>query len=137
MAPANIRGTLAMDRCGTLAMGCRRVLAMNGGGALAMNTLSVLSMHRCLARPVSVAHEPAEVQPVIARNFTPALPALMQRDNIVEAPASCVRQQMRVLQAAPAKAGRRPLRLQCFDRNSGCSRHSFQISRASRNCADH
>jgi hypothetical protein len=50
-----------------------------------MNSLSVLCMHRCLARPVSVAHEPAEVKPVIARNFTPALTALMQRNNIVEA----------------------------------------------------
>src|SRR5262249_20664708 len=124
MAPANIRGTLAMNCCGTLAMRSRCALAMNGGGALAMNTLSVLSMHGCLPLPLSVAREPAEFYPVILRNFTPPLPALMQRDNIVEALASCVRQQMRFLQAAPAEAGGRPLRLQCFDRNSGCSRHS-------------
>jgi hypothetical protein len=57
---------------------------MRSRRALAMNSLSVLCMHRCLARPVSVAHEPAEVKPVIARNFTPALTALMQRNNIVE-----------------------------------------------------
>ena len=55
-----------------------------------MNRLTILRMHRCLARPVSVAHEPAEVEPVIMRNFTPALPALMQRDNIVKTLASGV-----------------------------------------------
>jgi len=102
-----------------------------------MNRLSVLRVHRCLARPVSVAHEPTEVEPVIVCNFAPALPALMQRDDIVKTLASGVCYQMRVLQAAPAKTSRRPLRLQCFDRNSGCSRNSVQIRCARSNSTEH
>jgi hypothetical protein len=70
--------------------------------ALAMNSLVVLSMHRRLARPVSVAHESAKIKPVIVRNFTPTLSVLMQRDNIIKALASSGRQQVRFLQAAPA-----------------------------------
>jgi hypothetical protein len=41
-------------------------------------------MHGCVTRAVGVAHELAEVKSVIARNFTPALPGLVQRDNVVE-----------------------------------------------------
>jgi len=85
MALANIPGAFAT--------GCRSPLATIRGsapatgcrGVLAMNRLSVLHMHRCLARPVSVAHEPTEIQPVIMRNFAPAFPSLMLRDNIMEA----------------------------------------------------
>ena len=33
---------------------------------------------------MSVAHERPEVEPVVVRNFTPALAALVQRDNVVE-----------------------------------------------------
>ena len=54
---ANFRRTPATRRAfamhrGAFAAGCR---------ALAMISLSILRMHRCLARPVSVAHEPAQV----------------------------------------------------------------------------
>jgi hypothetical protein len=76
---------------------------------------------------VSIAHERAKVEAVIARNFTPALPVLMQRDNIVEALASGVRQQVRFLQAAPAKSSRCSLRLHGGNGNSGCRRNSFQV----------
>jgi hypothetical protein len=41
-------------------------------------------MYCCVARAVSIAHERPEVEPVIARNFTPALPGLVLRDNVVE-----------------------------------------------------
>ena len=51
-----------------------------------------------------VAHDLAELKTVVARNFSPALPGLMQRDDVVEALARGVRQQMRILQAAPAKS---------------------------------
>ena len=49
---------------------------------------------------MSVAHERPEVEPVIARNFAPALPGLMQRHNVVETLATGVRQKVRFLQAA-------------------------------------
>ncbi len=52
--------------------------------ALAVRCSRVLRMHRRIARAVSAAHERPEVEPVIARNFTPALPGLMLRDNVVE-----------------------------------------------------
>jgi hypothetical protein len=84
MVPASIRDASATERRSTLAMYSR--------GVLTVNRVSVLRVHRRLARPVSVAHEPAEVEPVIVRNFTPALPALMLRNNVVEALTSCVRQ---------------------------------------------
>jgi hypothetical protein len=54
-------------------------------------------MQRGLIRPVSIAHHPAKVEPVIVRNFAPALPGSMERDNVVETLASGVRQQMRFL----------------------------------------
>ena len=129
MAPAGIRGASATD--------CRSTLAMNSRGVLAVNRVGVLRVHRCLARPVSVAHEPAEVEPVFVRNFAPALPALMLRNNVVKALTSRVRQQMRFLQAAPAKTGGRPLRSQCFDRNSGCSRNSVDVCAARSDGAEH
>ena len=76
MARANIRGASATHCHSTLATNRSSALAMDRRGVLAMNRLSVLRVHRCLARPVSVAHEPAEVEPVIMRNFTPALARL-------------------------------------------------------------
>ena len=53
--------------------------------ALAMHCARVLRMHRRVARAVSIAHERPELEPVVVRNFTPALPALVQRDNVVKA----------------------------------------------------
>ena len=78
-------------------------------------------MRACLTGTVRSAHEPAKIEPVVVRNFTPALPGLMQRDNVVETLPSGVRQQMRFLQATPAKTSRRSFRLQRCDGNSGCS----------------
>lgn len=62
-----------------------------------MNRVKILRMRRCLTRAVRVAHEPSKVEPVVVRDFTPALAPLMQRDNIVKTLASGVRQQMRFL----------------------------------------
>jgi hypothetical protein len=53
MASANIRRASATS--------CRSTPATNRRGTLAVNCLGVLRMHRCLARPVRVTHEPAEV----------------------------------------------------------------------------
>src|SRR4051812_21467026 len=121
VASANIRGTLSMDRFGGLAV-------THGG---------VLRMHRRVARAVSIAHERPEFEPVVVRNFTPALAALMQGDNIVKTLARGVGQQMRLLQAAPAKTSRCSFRLQCRDRNSGCRRNSVQVGCARRNAPEY
>jgi hypothetical protein len=50
--------------------------------ALAMHCWRVLRVHSRVARAVSVAHERPKLEPVVVRNFTPALASLMQRDNI-------------------------------------------------------
>ena len=105
--------------------------------ALAMHCSRVLRIHRRVARAVSVAHEPPEVEPVVVRNFTPALAGLVQRDNILETLACSVRQQMCVLQAAPAKTSRCSFRLQRRDGNSGCRRNSVQVVCARCNGAEH
>lgn len=83
-------GALAVD-AGAFAM---------DAAALAMDGLSILRVQRGLAGPVRVAHDPAEVEPVIVRNFAPALPGLMHCYDIVEALAGFISQQMRSLQLA-------------------------------------
>jgi hypothetical protein len=110
-APAVHRRALATT-CGAPAMACC---------ALAMNRVEVLRVRGCLTGAVRIAHESAKVESVVVRNFTPALPRLMQRDNVVEILASGVRQQMRFLQAAPAETSRCSFGLQRFDGHSGCS----------------
>ena len=93
MPPATTRGTPASNR--------GSIFTVNSGAfavdrrALAMDRVGILRMHGRLIRPVSVAHESAKFEPVVVRNFTPALAPLMQRDNIVKALPSGVRQQMR------------------------------------------
>ena len=62
------------------------------------NMRSAPRMRRRLAGPMSVAHEPAKVQAVIVRNFSPALPGLMLSDNTVETLPTSIGQQVRVLQ---------------------------------------
>ena len=52
--------------------------------ALSMHCSRVLRMHCRIVRPVSVAHEAPQLEIVVVRNFTPALTALMQRDNIIK-----------------------------------------------------
>jgi len=68
----------------------RTVTFGNMRSALAMRCSRVVSMRRRIARAMSVTHERPEVNPVVARDFTPALARLMQRDNIVEALAGSV-----------------------------------------------
>lgn len=75
------------------------------GSAPAAHCSRVLRVHRRVARAVSVAHELPEVEPIIVRYSSPALPTLVQRDNIVETLPRGVCQKMRFLQAAPAKPG--------------------------------
>jgi hypothetical protein len=65
--------------------------------AFAMDGLSILSVQRCLARPMRVAHDPAKIQPIVVRNFTPAFPGLMHRYDVVEALAGCISQQVGIL----------------------------------------
>ena len=60
----------------------RAVVFGNMRAAHAMHCSGVLRMHCSVARAVSVAHERPELEPIVVRNFTPALAALMQRDNI-------------------------------------------------------
>src|SRR5882724_2919423 len=107
-APATHRRALATN-CGVPAMACC---------ALSMNCVYVLRVRGCLTGAVSIAHECPEVKPVVVRNFTPALPGLVQRNNVVKPLASGVRQQMRFLQAAPAKTSRCSFCLQRRDGNS-------------------
>jgi hypothetical protein len=78
---------------------------------LTVNGLRVLCMRRCVTRAVRIAYKPAEIEPVIVRNFSPALPRLVQRDDIVEALSSRVPEQVRFLYSAPAKASRSSLGL--------------------------
>ena len=109
-APAMHRRALATN-CGIPAMACC---------ALAMNCVEVLRVRRCSTGTVRSADEPAKVEPVVVRNFTPALPGLMERDDIIEALTGSVRQKVRFLQAAPAKTSRCSFGLQRFDGHPGC-----------------
>ena len=114
-----------------------RAMAFGNMRALAMRCPRVFRMHCRGARAVSVAHERPELEPVVVRNFTPALAALMQRHNIVKTLASGIGQQMRLLQATPAKTSRCSFRLQGRDWNSSCRRNSVQVGRAGRSDTEH
>jgi hypothetical protein len=72
------------------------VLAVDAA-AFAMDGLSILRVQRCLARPMRVAHDPAKIQPIVVRNFTPAFPGLMHCYDVVEALAGCISQQVGIL----------------------------------------
>ena len=104
--------------------------------ALATNCSRVFCMHRRVARAVSVAHEFPEVKPVIVSYLTPALRGSAQRDNVIETPATGVREQMRFLQAAPAQPSRCSFRLQCRDGNPSRRRDSVDVGCARRNCTE-
>lgn len=93
-----------------------RVALANIGGTLAMDALS---MQRSLVRPVRVAHDPAKVEPVVVRNFAPACPSLVHCNEVAEALARCISQQVCSLQFAITEPRRRPLGLQRIDGNSG------------------
>ena len=66
-APAMHRRALTTT-CGAPAMACC---------ALAMNFVEVPRVRGCLSGAVRIAHESAKVEPVVVRNFAPALPRLM------------------------------------------------------------
>ena len=71
--------------------------------AFTTDGLSILGMRRCLTRSMSVAHEPTEVQAVVARNLAPALASLVHRYEVVEGQTRSISsqpisQQVRVLQ---------------------------------------
>ena len=85
-------------------------------GALAM---APMSMQRCLARPVCGAHELAEVEAVVVRNFTPAFASFELPCDRFEALARCVGEQVCMFQVSVAEPGRCLLGLECIDRNSG------------------
>lgn len=69
---------------GTVAFGNMR-------SAFAVHRSCIVRMRRRVTRAVSITHKRSELEPVVARYFTPALAGLMQRDNIVEALAGSVR----------------------------------------------
>src|SRR6266567_6377490 len=77
VASADVSGAFAMD-----------------AAALAMYRLRILRMRRRLTRPVSGAYDVTEYEPIITRNLAPAFPSLVQRDNVVEALAGGIRQQV-------------------------------------------
>ena len=119
LASSEMSGALAMQG---------RALAMDGsalamhGGALAMHgalAMAPMSMQRCLARPVCGAHELAEVEAVVVRNFTPAFASFELPCDRFEALARCVGEQVCMFQVSVAEPGRCLLGLECIDRNSG------------------
>src|SRR5260370_30940371 len=76
-----------------------RTLAMHGA-ALAMHALS---MRRGVARPVRGAHELAELETVVVRNFTPAFASFELPYNCVEALARCLGEQVCIFQTSVAE----------------------------------
>jgi hypothetical protein len=78
-----------------------RALAMDAAAfamdatALSMDGLSILCVRGCLAGSVRVANNPAEVEPVVVRNFAPAFPSFVHCHDVVEALAGLISQQVR------------------------------------------
>jgi hypothetical protein len=66
-------------------------------GAFTMDCLSILGMQRGLGRAMCIAHDSAEVKPVVVSNFTPALASLVHCYDVVEALARCISQQVGIL----------------------------------------
>ncbi len=91
-------------------------LAMHGGalamhgGALAMHgaalAMAALTMQRGVARPVRGAHELAELETIVVRNFTPAFTSFELPYDCVEALARCVGEQVCLFQASVAEPRR-------------------------------
>ena len=97
------------------------VALAKASGAFAMSGLSmgIVRMQSCFVRPVRVAHDFAEVEPVVVSDFTPALPRLVHCYEVVEALARGVGQQVCSLQLAEAESGRCLFRLERTHRNPG------------------
>ena len=111
--------------------------------ALCMNVLtagvlsiSILGMERGLARAMRVAHDSAEVKPVVVGNFAPAFPSLVHCYDVVEALARCISQQVGILQFTITEPRRRPLSLQRIDGNAGFVGNSRQHRSTRRNGAE-
>ena len=132
VAFANVTGTVAVN-AGAFAVNAA-ALAMDAG-AFVMDGLSILRVQRCLARPMGVAHDPAEVEPVVVSYLSPAFPSLVQCYKIVETLARFVSQQVCSLQFTPAKPRRSSLRLQITYGNAGLIGNSRQHRSARRNAA--
>src|SRR5260370_22516699 len=79
-----------------------RTLAMHRA-ALAMDALA---MQRGVARPVRGAHELAELETIVVRNFTPAFTSFELPYDCVEALARCVGEQVCLFQASVAEPRR-------------------------------
>ena len=111
--------------------------------ALCMNVLtvgvlsiSILGMQRGLVRAMRIAHDSAEVEPVVVGNLAPAFPSLVHRYDVVEALARCISQQVGILQFTITDPRGRPLGLQCIDGNAGFVGNSRQRRSARRNGAE-
>ena len=63
-------------------------------------------MQRSVARPMRGAHDLAEVEPIVVRNFTPSLASFEFPDDCVEALTRRSRKQVRLFQASVAEARR-------------------------------
>ncbi len=77
-------------------------------------------------RPVGVAHDLAEVEPHVVRNFTPALPRFELRYDVIEALARGLGQQVCILQVAIAEPRRRLLGLKRVHGNAGLAGNPCQ-----------
>jgi len=116
-----------------------RVTLANTSGALAMDAafaMNALSMQRGLGRAMRIAHDSAEVKPVVVSNFAPAFPSLVHCYDVVEALARCISQQVGILQFTITEPRRRPLGLQRIDGNSGFVGDSRQHHSTRRNGAE-
>ena len=85
VAPADSSGAFAMDAA----------FAMSGFN------MGVYAMRGRVAWTARAAHDLAQVEPVVVRNFTPAFATLELPDDGVEALARCIGQQVGFLQSTP------------------------------------
>ena len=121
-----------------------RVALANTSCTLAMDTaftmsglsMGVLGMQRGLVRAMRIAHDSAEVKPVVVGNFAPAFPSLVHRYDVVEALARCISQQVGILQFTITEPRRRPLSLQRINGNAGFVGNSRQHRSTRRNGAE-
>ena len=99
-------------------------------------SISILGMQRSLVRAMRIAHDSAEVKPVVVGNFAPTFPSLVHCYDVVEALARCISQQVGILQFTITEPSRRPFGLQRIDGNAGFVGNSRQHRSARRNGAE-
>ena len=95
-------------------------------------TLLILALRLLRIRSVSVAHDLAEIEPHVVRNFTPAFPSSELCYDAVEALTGGFGQQVRSFQLAIAESCRCLLRLKRVHRNAGLAGNPVQHLRATR-----